>query len=322
MKPDWPGLELDIDAGRNHHRLDIAAKNKGFVVVRAHVYSVLHGLVTAALERRVQRVPAEAGAFHAHREFAHAGQRGQLAEVFRHRRVVLRQHLVHFVEQVRDLGAAFALDRLAHQRCGGDGDRAALAVEAQVGDAIAIEPQRDVQPVAAQRVVAIGRRIGGLEPAEQPRGLVVIEDHVAIEVLEVHQPNTSRALAERGDQRVDVGLARIAGERRTRRGGHAEEFHDRHGAMVPGTHGHAFGVENGAEIVRMNAVDGERDHRGLVRRGADDGEAGDALRACASRAPAAAVRARGCGRSPASRCSRWPRPCPPRPRCSACRPRT
>ncbi len=51
-----------------------------------------------------------------------------------------------------------------------------------------------VEAVAAQRVVAVRARVGLLELAEVTRPLVVIEDHVAVEIFQLHQPNTSRTL--------------------------------------------------------------------------------------------------------------------------------
>src|SRR4051794_34370751 len=105
------------------------------------------------------------------------------------------EHFVNLVEEMRYLGTLLSLHGLAHERSGRDGDRAAFAVEAHIGDAIAIEPHRDVQAVAAQRVVSVGRGIRRIQSPEKARALVVIEDHVAVEVLEVHQVNTSRALA-------------------------------------------------------------------------------------------------------------------------------
>src|SRR6188768_1075259 len=105
------------------------------------------------------------------------------------------EHLVNLVEQVRDLGAPLALDGFAHERGGGHGNGATLAIETQIGDAIVLEFQRDVEPVTAQGVVSVGGRIGRIEPAEEARALVVIQDHIAVEVLEVHQLKTSRAFA-------------------------------------------------------------------------------------------------------------------------------
>jgi hypothetical protein len=156
-------------------------------------YSVLT-VSLAALERGIACVPGQARAFDAHRELAHARQGGQLAEVLRHRRIVVGEHVVDLAVQVRDLVAVFALDGLAHHRGRSHGNRTSLAFEAKVAKPVAFEAHADVQPVAAQRIVVVDRPVGRIEAAEQPRTPVVIEDDVAIQILEVHQPNTSRAL--------------------------------------------------------------------------------------------------------------------------------
>jgi hypothetical protein len=54
--------------------------------------------------------------------------------------------------------------------------------------------------------------------------------------------------------------------------------------MMPGSYRDALGVENRAEIVRMDAVDREGDDRGLVRRGADDAESGTRMSFSVARA--------------------------------------
>src|SRR6188472_2207648 len=62
-----------------------------------------------ALERGVQRVPAEAGAFDARRKLTHARESGEFAETRRvDARIVLRQYGVHLVEQLLHLGARLA----------------------------------------------------------------------------------------------------------------------------------------------------------------------------------------------------------------------
>src|SRR5213078_426139 len=73
-------------------------------------------------------------------------------------------------------------------------DRAALPVEAQVGDLSVLDADVNAHLVAAQRVVVVGLEVVRLELAEVPRPLVVLEDVVAVQV--VHQTlKTSRARA-------------------------------------------------------------------------------------------------------------------------------
>ena len=70
-------------------------------------------------------------------------------------------------------------------------------------DALAVEIHVHRQPVAAQRIVAVGVRVGRIEPAEVPRMAVVVDDDVAIEVFQIHaaQPAPCARCAERRDQR-------------------------------------------------------------------------------------------------------------------------
>ena len=72
MNPAWPGCNL-IGCPGHHHRLDFALDDKRLVIVAPH--ALLGGnLVTGRRvgQRGIERVPAQAGAFHACRKFAHA----------------------------------------------------------------------------------------------------------------------------------------------------------------------------------------------------------------------------------------------------------
>src|SRR5215469_503919 len=88
-----------------------------------------------------------------------------------------------------------ALHGFRHERCGSGRDRASLALEADVLDAIFLQAHPHGQPIAAERVVPLGMGVGGLDPAEVPRALVVVENDVPVEILQVHYANTSRALS-------------------------------------------------------------------------------------------------------------------------------
>ena len=144
---------------------DIAIDDKRLIFVSAHVG---HSVVTVArvVERRVQRMPAQACAFDPRRKFAHSRECGELAEVLRRRRILLGQELMHALIDLLHCCAILALDRFGHERCGGGGDRAALALEAQILDAVAVEAHRQRQTVAAQWVEALGLGIGRLQATE------------------------------------------------------------------------------------------------------------------------------------------------------------
>ena len=76
------------------------------------------------------------------------------------------------------------LDLLGGQRRRRLRDRAAVAAEAQLGDAVVgVEVDHHLQLVAAQRVVVLEDEVGVRQLAEVPRPLVVIEDLLAVEVV-------------------------------------------------------------------------------------------------------------------------------------------
>src|SRR5450631_455814 len=137
-------------------------------------------------------MPTERCALYTRRVFAHAGERGQLAQILRGRRILAREKRTHALEYLIDRRAALALDGLGHERRGGRGDGAALALEMHVFNSIAVQAHENRQAVAAERVMSFRLRIARIQTAEVSRPAVVIEDHVAIQILQVHQANTSR----------------------------------------------------------------------------------------------------------------------------------
>src|SRR5690606_18009949 len=154
--------------------------------------ALLRGNRVAAGQCGIERVPAQAGALHPRGKFAHSRQRRQLAEAVG-RGALFGQQRVHPREQRVDLGARPALDGLGHQRGRGHRDGAAVALETQIRDAVALAAQRQRQAVAAQRIVALRLAVVRVQPPEVARMAVVVEDHLAVQVGQFHQRNTSTA---------------------------------------------------------------------------------------------------------------------------------
>ncbi len=110
--------------------------------------------------------------------------------------------------------AVFALDELGQHRGRSLRDRAAAAFEADLLDRLAVggKPDRDRDLVAAERVLALGVRVGIGEQPVVARVLVVVEDHLAVEVVELaHAPRPARPLA--------ALIERLLRARRRRRAG-------------------------------------------------------------------------------------------------------
>ena len=124
----------------------------------------------------------------------------------------------------------------------------------------------DLQLVAAERVVVLELEVGIGQLAEVPRLLVVLEDVLAVEV--VHRLGEDLLhRAEPGDQAVDVVVRRVHGERRARRRRDAEALHQHLRAVVAGAHADALAAEDLGDVVRVDAVERERDRRCRGARG-------------------------------------------------------
>ena len=78
------------------------------------------------------------------------------------------------------------LDEIAEHRGRRLADRAASAVEADLLDDVAVaKPHGDRDLVSAERVLALGLRIRGIEETVVPRILVVIENQLSIQLVEL-----------------------------------------------------------------------------------------------------------------------------------------
>ena len=133
-------------------------------------------------------VPGEAGALDAHRELAHAGEHGELADRGLVDRLIdgRRDHRVKAVEERDRLVDRAALDGVGHERRGRLRDRAAGALERDVRDAPVVEAQTERQLVAAERIVARAPvRLASGERAEVARPAIVVEDDFLVEVGQI-----------------------------------------------------------------------------------------------------------------------------------------
>src|SRR5205823_2189922 len=89
------------------------------------------------------------------------------------------------VEQLEGLADRLPLDALGQQRRGRDGNRAAGALEANVLDAPVGDVDVERELVAAERVYGVDHVVRAGQLAEVTGLAVVIEDHLAIKVLQL-----------------------------------------------------------------------------------------------------------------------------------------
>src|SRR5258708_7094558 len=159
-------------------------------------------------QRRLQSMPGQGGALDPHRVLAHPGERRELAQLGRLAAggaqlgcpiaggAAAGDQGVEAFEQAPRLLERLAAQRLGHHRGRGGRYGAAHALESDLRDPPLLDAQGDLHPVAAERVVPDGAVAGPGRAAELAGPRVVVEDALAVEVLQpavaaVHA-NTSR----------------------------------------------------------------------------------------------------------------------------------
>src|SRR5690554_3005344 len=127
-------------------------------------------------------MPAQQDALDAAGIAAHAGEARELAEVG-FARLELAGHDVAepFLECQRRRDVAL-LHGLGHHRGGSDADRAAAPGEANVLDAVTVDPQLDLDVVAALGIGAASLVGGRLHGAEVARRALVLEHQLLVQV--------------------------------------------------------------------------------------------------------------------------------------------
>ncbi len=157
-------------------------------------------------------------------------------------------------------------------------------------DAGAVEQVGLGRPADAAGIAAVGRgnqddqRIdvgnGGGTEGERMHGAIVAVRHAGGAGPASARPVSAQQLAHLAQGRHELLdlLVRVVERQRgpaSRR--HAVELQQRMRAMLARADRHAFQVQQRRQVVRVRALDQERDHGGLVRRSAEDAQAFDAL---------------------------------------------
>ena len=168
-----------------------------------------------------------------------------------------------------------------------------------------------------------------------PRAAVVVEDDVAVELVEhgsgVEPPlapgsRKNRAASAIASTSASTSSCRVVDvERGARRRRHVERRHHRLRAVVPGANRHAVTIEDLPDVVRVHAFEVERDHAAaLLRvRRPEQRHARHVAQAVAARSRASSTScARTCSMPSAVEVVDRRAEARSRPRCSACPPRT
>src|SRR5438067_1898068 len=99
---------------------------------------------------------------------------------------------------------------------------------------------------------------------------LLMTDHFALPKQPNHLPNPLR-------QNIDLLARVVQREGGADGGGNAESIHYRLGAVLAGSDGDTFLIENRSGVVRVDAIDYERKHARLPPRRADEAHFGDRL---------------------------------------------
>src|SRR5690606_21166707 len=156
----------------------------------------LHG--TGALhEGGLEGVPGERGALDPHRKLPHAGKDRELAQFVEIGGLLAgcREHRLKASEKPERLDHTVLADGFGHQRCRCLRNRASAAGEPHVADDIGVNAHLDMNPIAAERVVALGLTGRIRQGPEVPRPSIVVENQFLVELGQVRHQYLRRTRA-------------------------------------------------------------------------------------------------------------------------------
>src|SRR3954471_5364897 len=96
--------------------VDSGAEGVGSGIIGIVFMSLSRGALFA-FQRRLERVPREAGALHSHRKFANASEHRQLSEILHRLIGRSRDHVMKTFEEGAGLAHRVSLDGVGHERC-------------------------------------------------------------------------------------------------------------------------------------------------------------------------------------------------------------
>ncbi len=136
------------------------------------------------VERRVHRMPRQAGAFDARWKVAHARKDRQATQMMRRCFFIqlARHHPVKLIEKSFGVLPGFSLNGLRHHARRRLRDGAARAFKADVTDDFIFKLHVDRQLIAAERIVSFGAPVSRFQFMEITRLLVVIENDLLVKL--------------------------------------------------------------------------------------------------------------------------------------------
>jgi len=169
-------------------------------------------------------MPAQRRTFDSGRESVHPGKRANVTDLFRF--LAGRHNGAELLEKLLGFRRGFAFELSRHQRRAGLGNRAAGAVEGDLADAVAVEPEIHAALITAGGIVAMRDAIGGRQFPAIPRPAIVIQNNLLVEVGEVRGHGVIENVGKTprsAKPRFEFSCPRIVGMRGDRDGGQVGE---------------------------------------------------------------------------------------------------
>src|SRR3954471_19935400 len=130
-------------------------------------------------------MPCETRALDPYREFPNAREHRQLPEIL-HRLIWWScDDVMETFEEGAGLTDRVSLDGVGHERCRCLRNGTTAPLKRDIRDHITIDLHVEIQPIAAEWIVALGAVRRRFDRAEVPRPLVMVEDHFLIQVAEI-----------------------------------------------------------------------------------------------------------------------------------------
>jgi hypothetical protein len=139
------------------------------------------------LQRLAEGRPREERALHPDRKLLHAFERLQVAQVHVARDRPPVQEVPERIRQALHLRPALPHEELGEHRPGGDADGAPPALHRGIVDAAVPQLEGHLHLVPADGVQAVVLHVGIAEVLPSPRGAEVIQDHVAVQSVEIRE---------------------------------------------------------------------------------------------------------------------------------------
>src|SRR5713226_3310620 len=237
-------------------------------------YDELRCRAVGFLQCLFERGPGEERALDAHWELLDAFQGFQITQLLGVHGLAAH-HVLENIDQLVDIVQRLRLHGFGHHRGRGLADGAAAALEGEILELAIVKPHVQLDLIAAQRVIAFHAGGMGIELTAIAGLLVMVEDDLAVQLVEGQAHATLTLASPRGrgnrhpeqlagfaqalHQQVDLVLGVVQVEAGAGRSGHAQLAHQRMAAVVAGADADALAIQDLGQVVGVHVAVTEGD---------------------------------------------------------------